>query len=246
MKKILIISVLLAIQIASSGQMIPRYVDSKIEFINPSPQTEIQSPLKLKVSFLLTNQGPDTLYPDDIIEWNLLYNLQEERLPLVKRTIDRYLLPGDNMVLYDSFYINSDINTNRMSLTFSVPPSCHGLQKSKRPLRFESYEDKIEDNDPTVYLIHRAPSLASITPPSNHLTIYPNPLLDGNLQLKGEWSKNINFIEVIDFLGKIKEVPVLKQSTNEVMVDLSDFNAGLYFIRIRVGEKTYRKTVVIQ
>jgi hypothetical protein len=246
MKKIFLFHTFLLTALFSFGQFSPRYVDSKIEFFIPSPNSIVQSPINLKVGFLLTNQGPDSLYPDDIIEWNLYFGLLNERLPLEKRTVNQYLAPGDNMVFYDSFYFNSDIYREDVVLSFSVPPSCYGFQTDKRRLRFESYEDQLKDNDPVIRLIHRKFSSVSSLQEANAIFIYPNPTLDGVVYINQEEITTIQSIIMVDALGKHESLEWQVEDGKKIKLNLASHAKGTYFIRIRNEGELYSQKIILK
>jgi hypothetical protein len=81
------------------------------------------------------------------------------------------------------------------------------------------------------------------------ISIYPNPN-NGKFTLK---SNNINSIEIYNMLGnKVYTLNDFKrqttnwtgQASNEI--DLSNFQKGIYFVKIYDGQKTQTKKIVIQ
>jgi len=82
----------------------------------------------------------------------------------------------------------------------------------------------------------------------HNLNIYPNPANEElNIELNAIESRNID-ITVIDLLGEeiYKLNKRFNQGINIEKIDLSDFNDGLYFIRLQSGDATITDKIVIR
>lgn len=81
----------------------------------------------------------------------------------------------------------------------------------------------------------------SITQPSDPLSFYPNPVTDGKLYIS---SKNVTSREIIvfDVLGKV----VFKVSTHSKEINIQNIQPGIYMIRIKEGELSSTKKLIIK
>ncbi len=249
MHRNIIFLILIFLFLNSDGQVfIPRYADLKIEFIEPSPLTEIQSPIYLPSSFLMTNQGPDTLYPDDTLVWQYYYSsMREESLPPIRKVaIGSFVAPDQHLVYFDTVFINSKFNNDNMLFTFQIEPRAYGLQTDKRSLHPEFYEDYMKDNSPAIRLIHKAPNSASILNLENKINVFPNPsngviFIQSNKAIV-DWS-----IELIDGLGVKHNCRTIEtQMNNTYKLDFGDISPGLYIIRIKLDKYIESKPIIIQ
>ena len=77
--------------------------------------------------------------------------------------------------------------------------------------------------------------------PTEALSFYPNPITDGKLYIL---SKNAmtREITVFDVLGKV----VFKTTTQSKEINLQSIQAGIYMIRIKEGEQTSTKKLIIK
>ena len=77
--------------------------------------------------------------------------------------------------------------------------------------------------------------------PTEALSFYPNPITDGKLYIS---SKNAmsREITVFDVLGKV----VFKTTTLAKEINLQSIQAGIYLIRIKEGEQTSTKKLIIK
>jgi hypothetical protein len=76
----------------------------------------------------------------------------------------------------------------------------------------------------------------------NQLEVFPNPSTSGVFELKGSTLDQINQITVLDVLGK----QLLSITTIEAdLIDLSMFNAGIYYLQIKTAENIILKKIII-
>ncbi len=226
-----------------SAQYIDRYIDGKVEFIEPSPFQTIQSPVNLKISFLFTNQGPDTLYPDDTIIWQTWFDLIPEDYPEVRKAIGQYIVPGAHFILNDILFVNSDQNSSDALLGFSISPQCYGRQTDKRALRAELYVDRLKDNRPFIPLVHKVST--SINTPKYEVNIFPNPS-NGIIFIQSNNPITESDIELIDGLGVTHSFQIFEDlGSNRLKLDFGKLKPGLYAVRIRQDDKISVRTLVI-
>jgi len=81
------------------------------------------------------------------------------------------------------------------------------------------------------------------TIPINNLKVYPNPAED-ELRITLE-SHSINKITVYNLLGEtiLENIPA-QATSNEVVLNISNFKPGVYFVNATGNEKTFRSTFV--
>lgn len=74
----------------------------------------------------------------------------------------------------------------------------------------------------------------------NTISIYPNPS-DGIIHL-GETTFEISEIEILDLNGK----SLLKSSADSKVLDISNFQNGIYFLRVKTTENAYLQTKIMK
>jgi hypothetical protein len=77
--------------------------------------------------------------------------------------------------------------------------------------------------------------------PTEALSFYPNPVTDGKLYIT---SKNVTSREIIvfDVLGKV----VFKVNTHSKEINIQNIQPGIYMIRIKEGELSSTKKLIIK
>lgn len=78
-----------------------------------------------------------------------------------------------------------------------------------------------------------------------NIKIYPNPT-HGNISISNIQNIELKTIEIYSVLGKlIKQLP-FKQNTNQLQVNLTDFNSGIYLMKIqdKTDSSTTQKLVI--
>jgi hypothetical protein len=232
MNKTIVLAGLLSIVLSTTAQNNDRYVDSKIEFFTPDQGSVIQSPINLVVGFLLTNQGPDSLYPDDSITWEFTHLFEESDLPRRRKPIGEFIPPGGSRIYYDTMLINGDKDLEKFPVWFWRAPSCFGLQEEGRQLKSEWFDDVRKDNNPRLNLVHRKFSSVGSLQPDSSMSIYPNPS-QGILHLEMEDIQDIKAIDLMDILGKTETIRCINERDQTITLDLSAYAKGVYFIRVR-------------
>lgn len=84
--------------------------------------------------------------------------------------------------------------------------------------------------------------------PSSKITVFPNPANEEvNIVTEGEvmWG----MAQVVDLSGKVVKnftiSDVMSQNTNFVKINLSELNAGVYFVRFKTDKETYAKRIQV-
>ena len=74
--------------------------------------------------------------------------------------------------------------------------------------------------------------------------IYPNPS-NGIFTIESSF-KEISSLKVFDIQGKlIKEIPTISNNTNNIKIDLSNLDKGIYFVIINSGSNYYSRKVMV-
>ena len=79
---------------------------------------------------------------------------------------------------------------------------------------------------------------------SNQITVYPNPTSDV-LRVTSEGLQVIS-VEVFDMMGKKQKSRKAEEQNGEMVLDVSDFPAGVYFLRISTEKGVVTKKVIKQ
>jgi hypothetical protein len=77
--------------------------------------------------------------------------------------------------------------------------------------------------------------------PTEALSFYPNPITDGKLYITSK-SVASREITVFDVLGKV----VFRTTTHSKEINLQAIQPGIYMIRIKEGEQTSTKKLIIK
>ena len=77
--------------------------------------------------------------------------------------------------------------------------------------------------------------------PSESLSIYPNPATGGKVFLNSK-SSELKEIEIFDILGKV----VLQSTINTKELNVSSLSPGIYMIKIKEGEATATRKLIIK
>lgn len=99
---------------------------------------------------------------------------------------------------------------------------------------------------PAIIDVVTAAELQSLVP-SLELTAYPSPVQDRLTVVYETTTRSYVHLEVVDLLGRL--VAVLEdyrpEGRHERRIDTSDWTAGTYIVRIRVGEESIATTIVV-
>ena len=73
---------------------------------------------------------------------------------------------------------------------------------------------------------------------------YPNPT-NGIINIKMTSVLSDTSLKIIDAQGRLVEVKNVKSNTSEMIVDLAQYDNGLYTMYIQIGEKTFMKRIAL-
>ena len=76
------------------------------------------------------------------------------------------------------------------------------------------------------------------------ISLYPNPVTSGMVSIESTTGDQIKAIEILDLKGTLLKALTPHQAKTEV--EVSSFNSGMYFVRIRTEKSVVSKKIVIQ
>ena len=80
---------------------------------------------------------------------------------------------------------------------------------------------------------------------SEVINVYPQPAID-NLNIDIKLSNNdVNRLDLYDIRGKVLLSTVVNQNSNNVSLDVSGLNSGIYFVKVQSKDNLYTKKVQI-
>lgn len=81
---------------------------------------------------------------------------------------------------------------------------------------------------------------------NEQLLLFPNPAKDYVVaELKGMPTAAKFLVQVLDINGRILVQDFFPSSQSRIIVDVSEFNAGLYFVKIVAGERVHNNKIVV-
>ena len=235
MKNILTILFFL-ISIACLGQK--RSADCRVEFVYPTPDSTVRSPVSVPVQFKIVNQGPDSLFASDTLVYRLNHSMPSTSV-LTRREFGVDLGPNDSIVINESVYISKNIekkfNVLIPTFGFFSPPA------DPRYLETEVNE-QLDDNQAWVWL-YNLPKPSSVESSDlQDVFLYPNPANQNTIHIKG-LDEPVLKLTVKDLNGK---QVLLQRNLKESYLDVSEFSNGLYYITIITDEYTFNRKMVIE
>lgn len=96
--------------------------------------------------------------------------------------------------------------------------------------------------------VNTCTGINQLTNSSGHFNIYPNPT-GGKITIHSGYNTNVNVgMELIDALGKTvtKQVYNFSDSSNTYTLDISNYPAGLYFLKLNSAENKTQLIKVIK
>jgi hypothetical protein len=80
---------------------------------------------------------------------------------------------------------------------------------------------------------------------SEIIDVYPQPAKD-NLNIDIKFSHNdVSRLDLYDIQGKVLLSTVVNQNSNNVSLDVSELNSGIYFVKVQSENNLYTKKVQI-
>lgn len=116
-------------------------------------------------------------------------------------------------------------------------------------LASESYVDpNSSNNTKCIQIVYQGNpvSIKEKKETTSPMIVYPNPLKEGVLHLKDFPPSTFYTISIRDFLGRVLKEFSFIDSLNELSLDLSDFNNGLYLIEWNDGFQSISTPLVIE
>ena len=215
----------------------------KAEIVNPKLGDLVQSPTNLLVTIKIINQGPDSMYSNDTLVWDVYHAFGKDELVKRRKEVRRVVAPLDSFYFNDTIYIDGyeDID----NYLVEIRPKAYGKQ-DKRPLDEEYWEDYRKDNIARVYVVHRKAETGNVEILNDEdFSVYPNPILGSNFTLSSEPRGEIE-LRVLDCLGSQVFAIQTNKMEEKLNVQLPQMQAGIYFISIKQGGELWNKKVIIQ
>lgn len=116
---------------------------------------------------------------------------------------------------------------------------------------YDQYGNKVNDpwNTPfpsggfdldAVGVIHHLSTEIKETAPLFLVQMYPNPA-SHYITIKLNMANEIEYIEVIDNMGRVENIFIIKQDKREVLVDISTLKNGLYYLNLISDNKIFNQ-----
>jgi len=208
-----------------------RTIDLNLRLLDPITSEESKldfaTPGEIPCRFSITNQGPDTIYPNDTIVFreSKYFYYTDQRTILYSEFGDT-LFPGDS-ILYN-YTVISDIweNYQFASIRFQLNSRSHSTRKTM----FTEVGEVVRDNIRTVYInLKRNTSVNNLNLNPNY-AIFPNPFHE-SISIK---NLNLNLFkwEIIDIMGKTLINHTNYNNDDFFEINLSSLNQSIYFLKI--------------
>jgi len=199
--------------------------------------------------------GGYTRNPDGNGEDVLIAYFKNGALDLSTNTHFNFKLYGPPRPIYMSFQdassneiyaYNSALTSNNQWEQFSVDLTSVATQSISR---FVLFLDQTVVNWDMYYLddlnLSSTTSLVQDINDSEVINVYPQPAID-NLYIDIKLSNNeVNRLDLYDIQGKVLLSTVVNQNSNNVSLDVSGLNSGIYFVKVQSKDNLYTKKVQI-
>lgn len=188
----------------------------------------------------------DNLFISDSVEVAKLYGTQE----LGDTTFNTYQ-SGDGWVRYEINWTDLNINSFNSNNILLITDSDDPLDSLSNSYFRNIKVYQVDDNCPTYVGSSDTTSLPSYTKvkipvPEKYRThqieVYPNPAKDQmNIDLTGIEISNTNFLKVFNISGNFIYRYPFGYNENKIILDVSNFQTGMYFLQVETGEETFVK-----
>ena len=199
--------------------------------------------------------GGYTRNPDGNGEDVLIAYFKNGALDLSTNTHFNFKLYGPPRPIYMSFQdassneiyaYNSALTSNNQWEQFSVDLNSVASQSISR---FVLFLDQTVVNWDMYYLddlnLSSTTSFVQDINDSEVINVYPQPAID-NLNIDIKLSNNdVNRLDLYDIRGKVLLSTVVNQNSNNVSLDVSGLNSGIYFVKVQSKDNLYTKKVQI-
>ncbi|NUM50556.1 MAG: T9SS type A sorting domain-containing protein [Flavobacteriales bacterium] len=95
-----------------------------------------------------------------------------------------------------------------------------------------------------VGVIHYLSTKIEETAPLFLVQMYPNPA-SHHITIRFNTAHEIDYIEVIDNIGRAENIFIIKQDKSEVLLDISTLKNGLYYLNIVSGNKIFNQKIIV-
>ena len=216
-----------------------RYADLRVKIIDPPPYSIFYSPTVLHYAFEVVNQGPDSLWPMDSMYYIMVHTGGGSR-PKTRIKLNKYVVPGDSFIVYDSIGIDYWRDEDDFEIRFSYTPAMFSHDYGSRNLWSEFHEDT-KDNSASLPLKHRRILSAEPLQPEE-IRVYPNPCTTGRLTLAGP---QISDLRITDVLGRGIAHRRIEQQGQATVVEVFPHHAGMYTVEYRTPNKIIRQKIYL-
>ena len=199
--------------------------------------------------------GEYTRNPDPVGEDVLVSYFVNGALDLSVNKYFNFKIYGPPRPIYMSF---QDVNKNEIYGYNSALTSFNQWEQFSVDLssvstasivRFVLFLDQGVVNWDTYFLddfhVSPAPLLIQDVKNSEALNVYPQPAIDNlNIDIKLS-NDDVSRLDLYDIQGKVLLSTVVNQDSNNIRLDVSEFNSGIYFVKMQSKNNLYTKKVQI-
>jgi len=208
-----------------------RYCDLSVKFETPKEGDTVYGVTYLPYSFWIVNNGVDSIYASDTIDYQLATNYEgKER----KRLVGIDLGMSDSVLISDSFHVYKDLGSEKIGFFFSGHLVIYSPVGASRPL-FPEVSPNTQDNSDYVNIVYLKKT-ANIAPREELKTIqiYPNPVAENFVMLKGLNTEDFKVV-VYNSLGEKLNCESSVAGEELVRIDLNLLSTGIYYLDISSG-----------
>ena len=198
------------------------YVNCAFEFSYASKLLLSTSTVKLE--FKVSNDCGTT--------WESVWSKQGQSLATVSGLYSGSIYSPDSAdwsrEVIDLSAYNGDPNVIiRMEFTPDVSDyTCAGIFMDDFELTFASGIDKV-NND-------------------RKISLYPNPASDNLIISCDKLIEQTGEIEIINYLGALVKTSTIQSNTNNAQLNIHDLAAGMYIVKLKLGNSTYSEKLIIE
>lgn len=223
--------------LAFGAQTQNRTIDWSVRILSPDSGYLFESPGSDKVTFSLTNLGPDTIYPFDYHYTRMLLGASYFD-PMITEAFTQSMYPGDSITLTYEFDLNFSLSKNNVPLCVS---SRLVTTHQRDILKEEDGHGDWSNNEHCLRVDHKVKTTISAdsVPQSDiDINVYPNPV-HSRLYVQST-SKEEMEISIFDLQGRVQ----LYSNASDRFVDVSSLQAGMYIVRAIIDGNVIEKRIV--
>jgi hypothetical protein len=197
------------------------YVNCAFEFSYASKL--LQSSSTVKLEFKASNDCGTT--------WESVWSKQGQSLATVSGLYSGTIYSPDSSdwsrEVIDLSAYNGDPNVIiRMEFTPDVSDyTCAGIFMDDFELTFASGIDNVNNE--------------------RKISLYPNPASDNLIISYEKVIEQTGEIEIINYLGELVKTSPIQSNTNNAQLNIHDLAAGMYIVKLKLGNSTYSKKLII-